>query len=81
VAAAAGNPTHALFADQSHSIPDNLMALLGAVRARNCSAEYCGSYWEDPQATVPAKGLLSSRILTETARESGPPFDLNRTPH
>jgi hypothetical protein len=32
-AAAAGDPTHALFADQSHSIPDNLVALLGHSRA------------------------------------------------
>jgi hypothetical protein len=31
--------THALFAEQSHSIPDNLVALLGAVQAWNCSAE------------------------------------------
>jgi hypothetical protein len=30
--------THALFADQSHSIPDNLVALLGYSRAWNCSA-------------------------------------------
>jgi hypothetical protein len=29
--------THALFADQSHSIPDNLVALLGAIRAWHCS--------------------------------------------
>jgi hypothetical protein len=29
--------THALFADQSHSIPDNLVALLGYSRAWNCS--------------------------------------------
>ena len=36
-AATAGDPTHALFAHQSHSIPDNLVALLGAVRAWNCS--------------------------------------------
>jgi hypothetical protein len=26
---AAGNRTHALFADRSHSFPDNVMALLG----------------------------------------------------
>jgi hypothetical protein len=32
-------PTHALFADQSHSIPDNLVALLGRIRAWNYSAE------------------------------------------
>jgi len=31
--------THALFADQSHSIPDNLKALLSHSRAWNCSAE------------------------------------------
>jgi hypothetical protein len=29
--------THALFAEQSHSIPDNLVALLGYSRAWNCS--------------------------------------------
>src|SRR5215467_12019762 len=29
--------THALFADQSHSIPDNLVALLPHSRAWNCS--------------------------------------------
>jgi hypothetical protein len=29
--------THALFAGQSHSIPDNLVALSGAIRAWNCS--------------------------------------------
>src|SRR5262249_24133221 len=38
VAAAAGDPhTHALFADQSHSIPDNFVALLATNRAWNCS--------------------------------------------
>src|SRR5216684_6131746 len=31
--------THALFADQSHSIPDNLVALLSHTRAWNYSAE------------------------------------------
>jgi hypothetical protein len=36
---AAGDPTDALLADQSHSIPDNLVALLGHSRAWNCSAE------------------------------------------
>jgi hypothetical protein len=36
---AAGDPTHALFADQSQSIPDNVVALLGRIRAWNCSAE------------------------------------------
>src|ERR1700730_12260855 len=36
---AAGKPTHALFADRSHSFPDNVVALLGYIRAWNCSAE------------------------------------------
>src|ERR1700680_3792852 len=36
---AAGNATHALFADQSHSFPDNVVALLGYIRAWSCSAE------------------------------------------
>src|ERR1700736_2193645 len=31
--------THALFADQNHSIPDNLGALFGRIRAWNYSAE------------------------------------------
>src|SRR5262249_19421702 len=35
--AAAGDPTHALFAAQSHSIVDNLVALLRHRRAWNCS--------------------------------------------
>src|ERR1700758_1450579 len=35
----AGDPTHALFANQCHSIPDNLVALLGHSRAWNYSAE------------------------------------------
>src|SRR5215472_16156646 len=30
--------THALFAEQSHSIPDNLVALLRHSRAWNCSS-------------------------------------------
>src|SRR6202043_1795892 len=34
----AGDPTHALFSGQSQSIRDNVMALLGAIRAWNCSA-------------------------------------------
>src|SRR6478672_8968290 len=36
---AAGDPTDALLADQSHSIPDNLVALFDALRAWNCSAD------------------------------------------
>src|SRR5580692_6239095 len=33
------DPTHALFADQSQSIPDNLVALLGQIRAWNYLAD------------------------------------------
>src|ERR1700720_788120 len=33
------DPTHALFADQSHSFSDNLVALFGRIRAWNYSAE------------------------------------------
>src|ERR1700732_3481911 len=33
------DPTHALFTDQSQSIPDNLVALFGRIRAWNYSAE------------------------------------------
>ena len=45
--AAAGDPTHALFAAQSHSIVDNLVALLRGSRAWNCSAVGCGSCYSD----------------------------------
>src|SRR5215469_10459014 len=37
--AAAGDPTHALFAAQSHSIVDNLVALFEHSRAWNCSGK------------------------------------------
>jgi len=37
--AAAGDPTHALFAAQSHSIVDNLMALFERSRAWHCSSQ------------------------------------------
>src|SRR5258706_10087564 len=33
------DPTHALFADQSHSFPDNLVAMLGQIGAWNYSAD------------------------------------------
>jgi hypothetical protein len=38
------DPTHALFADQSQSIPENLVALFGRIRACNYSADrtICG---------------------------------------
>src|SRR5215469_3160276 len=37
--AAAGDPTHALFAAQSHFIVDNLVALFEYSRAWNCSSD------------------------------------------
>src|SRR5262249_28709087 len=40
--AAAGDPTHALFAAQSHSIVDNLVALFEHSRAWNCSSDILG---------------------------------------
>jgi hypothetical protein len=33
------DPTHALFADQSQSIPDNVVALFGRIGAWNYSGE------------------------------------------
>jgi hypothetical protein len=44
------DPTDALFADQSQSILDNLVALLRRSRARNCSAGNCGCNERDQQA-------------------------------
>src|SRR5262245_13308357 len=70
-AGAAGDPTHALFADQSHSIPDNLVALLGHSRAWNCSAENrveCGGYWS-ANSRIPVlsgRGLRRSILLKMT---------------
>src|SRR5258705_11106903 len=34
-----GDHTHAFVAQQSHSFPDNLVALLAGIRAWNCSAQ------------------------------------------
>src|SRR5215468_7695266 len=60
-------PTDALFADQSQSILDNLLALLRRSRAWNCSAGNCGCNERDQAGTVPkgtmlwmAGGLLSA---------------------
>jgi len=39
--AAAGDPTHALFAAQSHSIVDNLVALFEHSLAWHCSNQQC----------------------------------------
>src|SRR5215467_106109 len=48
--AAAGDPTHALFAAQSHSIVDNLVALFEYSRAWNCSSDILGCLRRDQDA-------------------------------
>src|SRR6516162_8231151 len=62
--------THALFAGQSHSIPDNLVALLGHSRAWNCS--------DAERLNVRYYGQSGVRILTESftpvARAGPSPF-------
>ena len=56
--AAASSPTHALFAAQSHSIVDNLVALLRYRRALNCSpAELHAS---SPDQSVHSRFLVAS---------------------
>src|ERR1700726_2745325 len=55
------DPTHALFADQSQSIPDNLVALLGPIRAWNYSAETAQSaaaFAADDLKTVTQLGAM-----------------------
>ena len=52
--AAAGDPTHALFAAQSHSIVDNLLTLFEHSRAWNCS------YQQRALATGRCNGLASA---------------------
>src|SRR5215472_7822336 len=54
-------PTDALLADQSHSIPDNLVALLSHSRAWNCSAE-----------TAPAARQSSGERLHSNAKRTRP---------
>src|SRR5215471_2855847 len=56
--AAAGDPTHALFAAQSHSIVDNLLALFEYSRAWNCSSDILGCLRRDQDA---GKGSLTRR--------------------
>src|SRR5215469_13578173 len=69
-AAAAGHPTDALFVGQSHSIVDNLVALLSHSRAWNCSAE-TASYAGDRPASgripvLSGHGLTRSILLYMT---------------
>src|ERR1700736_6748260 len=48
-----GDHTHALVAQQSHSFPDNLVALLGRSRAWNCSGETARSAIGEYSAVSP----------------------------
>src|SRR5215470_10420552 len=60
--AAAGDPTHALFAAQSHSIVDNLVALFEHSRAWNCSNQ-------EP-ALADINGSLNGRSANTTSPAS-----------
>src|SRR5882757_7583514 len=61
------DPTDALFADQSQSILDNLVAFWRRSRAWNCSAGNCGCTQRDQQAQFRRErcSLLSAPLLTE----------------
>src|SRR5258708_30326233 len=50
-----GDHTHALVAAQSHSFPDNIVALFGPIRAWNCSTEINGP----PRAPRPLHHIIS----------------------
>jgi hypothetical protein len=54
------DPTHALFADQSHSIPDNIVALFGRIRA-----------WiaDLPPATLPVSPTGRRRLILTPLRQ------------
>src|ERR1700730_8434413 len=56
------DPTHALFADQSQSIPDNVVALFGRIRAWNYSAETTRS----AVGLLPRGRGLKARVNTST---------------
>src|SRR6201982_1957026 len=65
----AGDPTHALFSGQSHTIRDNVMALFGAIRAWNCSAanlartggfRQCGTESQSNDALVRSASAIHS---------------------
>src|SRR5215472_12663003 len=65
--------THALFADQSHSIPDNLVALLSQSRAWNCSVQTghrgsCDARATTNPAAEPAVRQAKSRSDASGAR-------------
>jgi hypothetical protein len=89
--AAVGDPTHALFADQSHSIPDNLVALLGAIRAWHCSPKLrlVLGRMQDQQlrfqiTDAQTSAILTMGILRLRGRQNPStnfPVDFSRTPY
>src|SRR5215472_1475198 len=73
-AAAAGHPTDALFVGQSHSIVDNLVALLSHSRAWNCSAETARAAPASGRIPVlSGHGLTRSILLYMTRLGHRPP--------
>src|SRR5215831_8454632 len=79
--AAAGDPTHALFANQSHSIVDNLVALLRDSRAWNCSdaERVLGNTSRSAEREPTAKCLLSEVIRKQIPIGSFTARDPNQT--
>ena len=71
--AAVGDATPALFADQSHSIVDNLVALLPHSRAWNCSVTV---YWVNSRFRVSSGHAFMASVLLNVThrghRESAP---------
>ena len=78
------DPTHALLADQSHSIPDNLMALLRRSGAWNCSTGNCGcterisSHSSEETMLWSVACLLWTGLLTTAQVPSGMWLELKR---
>src|SRR6516162_10564993 len=77
--AAAGSPTHALFAAQSHSIVDNLMALLRYSRAWNCSGKTARiNHFGHSRLRVPnGHALMASVLLNVTQNRQFRPYTWN----
>ena len=76
--AAAGDPTHARFAAQSHSIVDNLVALFEHSRAWNCSSDIleCGRIPSNRVARGAAPAIWPSgpQVFVEPVQRTLPAF-------
>ena len=92
--AAAGDSTHALFAAESHSIVDNLVALFERSRAWNCSNQeraldqncswYPSNQFAFAATAANASFALMSRAMPTTISSSGavPPWNCSaERPH